>query len=798
MSVNAQLLTGCPFAGIVCQKCNKKVGGAKYSELTNSIKSHVSKCWDVDVSSQDRRQLWALVSEALKTAAIKQSRLTPSAQKGFLLEHFLLPVKAYMCTACMDLSQKKKTLNDRHKSRTCRSTPIEVIDAVASKHCQSILVPASFSASDDQIYWPLYASYLGRGHQLGIACTILDIPDDPLGLPLPLQARPQIHIPSKAFSSKTTPQVIFDCFSKSINTLSGSKAFDKERFTNELQGMVTESHCFPELVSFAMETFGPVAFQYFDSSWHSMASYLTSGTEVADQEWEHNLLHAASTFFDLSYGQLANVNHGLRVAICEVGKYRTQFTGSKLKEAAKKFMEDMDVELDEHGDLVRGPNDSAKDELVREVVALLGNESSNGMPRRLGTLSRDTMTAYRSEFVKFILFVLRKHADFVNNDTCQKIKERISCLKPQEYLNQDGKDRAMSLVAILLLLSMDLESMGTYTETVMKEPTLPGLYVMAKTIDVSIRKNADYLFRAGSPYQLHSSVSKLLYSLRLGFLACMVHASITGNCHLQSILAGPEVFVRSRASIDLASLARVGRNFETFCSRGVQPATYSKLDDEKGGLDIFTIPNSSNGLVVQITRQMFKAAGQRAITGIHDDMKKILCQALIGSSLPVCEVDRRQEPTYLLLSHAILNQVVDGILGSTPMFYDCGVFRQFVSQFQQKRALNGQVKETTQYASTISAEFQVTLLDGKIYCVKSSDLAILLGTALEKIQSLQKSYDAFDYSTTRRIGAFMQFGTRGTARVWEQLYFSNLSSKYPGWLLWEWRDIPPYGEVQQT
>jgi hypothetical protein len=102
------------------------------------------------------------------------------------------------------------------------------------------------------------------------------------------------------------------------------------------------------------------------------------------------------------------------------------------------------------------------------------------------------------------------------------------------------------------------------------------------------------------------------------------------------------------------------------------------------------------------------------------------------------------------------------------MFYDCGVFRQFVSQFQQKQALNGQVKDTTQYASTISAEFQVTLLDGKIFYIKSSGLAILLGTALERIQSLQKSYNAFDLRTTRRIGAFMQFGTRGTTRVWEQ------------------------------
>jgi hypothetical protein len=521
-----------------------------------------------------------------------------------------------------------------------------------------------------------------------------------------------------------------------------------------------------DVMDFAMDVYGSMALQYFSGSYSSLANYLSSKCCDPSDYRDNNIMDASSHFIDRVHEQLVSLDSSLLIDATKTGKYDTKASAFRVNNALHHYFEDIEHQRDEDGDCIYFPTNEDKDILFERVRALVDDVDSHGggMPKKLGRKSKATESQYKCDFARFMLFFARSYLHFFDPRTNAAIGDCLKCFASDVYNSPGGSDRALGAIATFTLLSLHLPSEADYKSMVLKSHTLPAMYAMAKAIHVSRRENDSYVYRIESPATTHGATSSLLHTLRVGTVGCMLHAALTGDVSLQRQLPSIHHLCCSQAILELSSLARVCKNYESFLSRGIDPAQHRVEDGE----DVFRIKQvSDKGSFLDFKRRHFQSALRNGCSEVEESMRFLLVSAFTGKYIDI-EMDSKR--TRFLLNAENMPILLSGLFQTSATFYQPGTHQQCQEKVQVlKRSRDGQRDSLNIFASTVSARFSLTLSGGNIAFVNSCDLSILLSQALIGDNALRCDHDEKVFQIRTIFGSLMQFSMRGTARPWEML-----------------------------
>jgi len=578
---------------------------------------------------------------------------------------------------------------------------------------------------------------------------------------------PAVPQPCRPFGDRPVPSPFLNSFKNGLEFMPCLDEPHQQRFLQELQSITTPCSVQPEIMNFALDVYGSVAFDYFGGSYTALSKFLSHHVREPLLPSEHNLVNAASRFMDQCHEQLVSVDTSLLIDATKTGRYDTKASSYRVSNTLRGFFEDMEHRTNEDGERTFLATPEEKDILFDNVRSLVeaADSTNAGLPKKLSRKSTSTEAAYKSDFSRLMLFVSRTYRFWFDPSTCVSIAALLSVFASDTYHQADAQHRSLGAIATLSLLSLQISSDQDYQGMVLKTRTLPSLYAMAKAIHVSLRQNASYVYRIESPATIHGATSALLHTLRVAFVGCMVHAALSGDLDLQRALPSVRALSTSAAVMELSTLARVCKGYEQFLSEGIEPATHHVVD----GDDVFRIRYSCDGsLFHSFTRRHFRNALVRACSEIESVFRGLLRECLEGKTLRTSLQDcgsRRD----IVLDETHLEILLDYLFHTHALFYEPGTHVQCVDEATAKRRRSGRPKSVDLQASTVSARFCLRLPCGQYVFVYSSHLAPLVADLLYRDVEFRGRYDLADFRLRTLFGGLMQFGMRGTPRPWEML-----------------------------
>jgi len=748
-----------------------------YKDFITKLSKHMTECWHEPADNLElRRRLRDHSLSVLKRNAVIMAHLDfPTQGRRFLIDNFLYSVDGgFYCPDCGVCKRTRAQIRKAHqkgRKGRCAEGGFRTGLCYGSRATQDVLVPKLFTRDSLCNRFLQYLNYAQS--QPGL--TTEGIPNAPQGFvvpPTPLHvpaAAPAMAStsPTRPFSSRSSSTAIFDSFEQGVRSLPGHQEYNREQFLNELQSITTPCGAQAEVMNFAMDVYGSMALNFFGGSYSQLAHYLGDNCRDASDQWESNLVNAALRFMDQSHQQLVSVDTSLLIDATKTGKYDTKASAYRVNNTLRQYFHDVEHRTNDDGETVYMPTEEDRDILFERVRSLVeaADTSAGGMPKKLCRKSKATESHYRSDFGRFMLFFARTHRHFFDEPTNIAIANRLSIFASVTYNTNDGHEKALGVIATFTLLSLELPTDANYHSMVMKSHTLPGVYAMAKSIHVSCKQNRDYVYRLESPATTHGTTSSLLHTLRVGYVGCMVHATLGGDAALQERLPGVHVLCCSAAILELSTLSRVSKGYEQFLSTGIQPAEH-RIED---GEDVFRIKQrNSTGAYLDLKRRHFRSALQRGCLLAEQNIEKLLLMSLAGKAIEI-EIDGGGKEM-VQLDPNNMEALLCGLFRTSAHLYEIGTHNQCVEQVRPaKRSRNGSVNVMNIQASTVSAKFFLRLPDGRSALVCSSELSSLLVQHLVDQSSFRSQYDPADFMLRTIFGALMQFSMRGTPRPWEML-----------------------------
>jgi hypothetical protein len=370
----------------------------------------------------------------------------------------------------------------------------------------------------------------------------------------------------------------------------------------------------------------------FNGEFYRMANYLIAGRSLPNQtkDWELKLFQATSEMFQKSVRQIPSIAIESRQKIMRMGDGEPGTLVSKVKgivesaasELSAVIRHEADDDADDDGLAFAGNRDewshTQGKALLAQLTELVDSTSASGQKRKLDILGSDTLNRYRGTFQRFVLFVARFLDAQVGGWWHTEAKRTL----------QNGNDDAASTVALkLVIASLRLDEQRSYETLVEPATSIPALFILAETIqqpsDIEENGPADYpLLRSASPYNMHQACSRLLYGIRVSFLAGMVHAHLTGDKTLQDLLPRAGALSTCQAIMEIGNLARVGKSYEGEVQTG-NPSPIPIVNSD-GVTEEWTVQHKNKGLVYSIKKPQIALGIRRIFEKVEKSFIKII------------------------------------------------------------------------------------------------------------------------------------------------------------------------------
>ena len=314
--------------------------------------------------------------------------------------------------------------------------------------------------------------------------------------------------------------------------------------------------------------FDNIAMTHFDGSWNDTVKYLHSLVEPRAGELEYCVELCATYLFDNLHLNLSEVRPELKAKICVVSQYSRRSELRQIKHLVDEKFRAKDGVDNGVEDYPEADEAALMNEILYKILKIQDTDNAETFRKTLGTLQPSTLVRYKGTAVKYCLFLVR---------VLQREKNETFDHSLFKYASDSVEKRAIALqkgasyIQGLVFTSMELTKAPTYSDSVLVgTSSLPNLFSRASTLIVtgSFDENRPYV-RVGSPHQCHSTISQLMYFLRMSFCKAMHHAASTNNVELQTLIPDVRIFCDSKMIHELVSVATIAKKYEKKVKTGV-------------------------------------------------------------------------------------------------------------------------------------------------------------------------------------------------------------------------------------
>jgi hypothetical protein len=623
----------CPFAGIICTRCETAVVAEGKNSLVQRLGEHQGskRHQKHECAVFDKPQRNGIVESAKKyLEAIARTVVAPVSQENLRHElgtYLAKPSDFFFCNDCSKFSSKKKHHSiPAHRSLMEKRQglcPLLISDT-------SCVIPVDYDPSNRDNYCQFFRNILAavdvqdgsrmigseeREGRADLARRLLRHEDsEDWAQPQAKKAKllDKATIGKDDFAKYAPSQNLVECLDNvpkalrdvmaNTTALAGLGHDDATaRFTAQLEMYTASGSSSTWIMDWLFNLgFTHLASTMFENSYPRLASFMIAAQAGAfsDKRWQAAVTPVMELWIESGGDLLGKVNPSLLQRVMQVGNYDQPATASSIKDILS-HVGDAILDRTGHNDDEDHMDNVVADflasdgaDLISKITKASGKDTSGPSRKGLRPLSFGSRGRYRKLIAKYIVFVGRCSESNVsiNKFWAEDVRPALeSYYELAQQLEARGEtvpsNHAVAVEAVkavnwLILATCEIGKDQTYADQVCYQRSLPGFFARCFAVDGVNNADGGSIFTTNGPNALTNAAAGLMYSIRLATVIGMIHAAESGNVELQHTLPSPRVAVESVAVKDLANVIRLSRNCDQRVRTGRIKAVISKSNPD--------------------------------------------------------------------------------------------------------------------------------------------------------------------------------------------------------------------------